>query len=491
MLRTGADYLDSLDDGRRVLIGKDLVTDVTAHPAFRNTARSFARIYDLKRSPENVEAMSFEEGGERHSAWYILPRTKEDLRKRSEAHRRVAQWSHGLLGRSPDHVSTFVSGMRMMPEMFEEGRRGFGDNLVRYYEHMRDNDIFACYLVITPQGARDPEIYKRQATGTAALKVVAEDDKGIYLSGVKMLGTSAVFSDEAWIGNILPLAPEQKALSVTCAVKMNAPGLQIWVRKSYEQNAANRIDSYFSSQFDETDAVLVMERTFVPWERVFVMDNAQLSRDIYFKTPAHIMGNHQSMMRFSEKLKLVTAIAHKAAELSGVGHMLPVQQNLGRLMAGEAGLLGMIAGQVEQPETLANGYCHVNRRFLYAALHWTSNTWAEIAEKVREMLSAGPFQVPADASVFEDAELARIYETNWEALGADARNRYKFIRMAWDLLGSEYAGRHTQYERFYGGPPFLNDMYNYTWAPWGERRALVEAILADMELPSPRAKAAE
>ncbi len=486
MLRTGADYLKSLNDGRQIVLGKEIVRDVTTHPAFRNTARSFARIYDMKRSPEHIDAMSYEENGERHSAWYILPKTKEDLRKRAEAHRRVAEWSYGLLGRSPDHVSTFVAGMRMMPEMFEEGRKGFGDNLIRYYEHMRDNDIFACYLVITAQGARDPEIYKRQATRNAALQVVDEDDKGVFLSGIKMLGTSAVFSDEAWIGNILPLAPEQKALSITCAVKMNAPGVQTWVRKSYELNAVSRADNYFSSQFDETDAVLVLERVHVPWERVFVMDNAQLSRDIYFKTPAHIMGNHQSMLRFAEKLKLINGIAHKAAELSGVGHLPAVQQTLGRLMAAEAGLLGMIAGQIESPETTPSGHLHVNRRFLYAALHWTSNNYCEIAEKVRELLSAGPFQIPADSSFFEDAELTRIYEANWGAIGAGASERYKFIKMAWDLLGSEFAGRHTQYERFYGGPPFLNDMYSYTWAPWTDRRALVDKVLADIELPKPK-----
>jgi 4-hydroxyphenylacetate 3-monooxygenase len=491
MLRTGADYLESLRDGRQVLIGKERVGDVTIHPAFRGTARSFARIYDLKRTPEHIDAMSYEEGGERYSSWYILPKTKEDLRKRAEAHRRVAEWSYGLLGRSPDHVSTFVTGMRMCPELFDSGEKGYSDNLVRYWEHMRANDTFACYLVITPQGARDPEIYKRETSRSSALQVVAEDDKGIYLSGIKMLGTSAVFSDEAWIGNILPLAPEQKALSITCAVRMNAPGLQTWVRKSFEQQAVSRVDNYFSSQFDESDAVLVMDRTFVPWERVFVHNNAQLSRDIYFKTPAHIMGNHQSMLRFGEKLKLVNGIAHKAAELSGVGHLPALQQTLGRLMAAEAGLLGMIASQVECPEASVPGYLHVNRRYLYAALHWTSNNYADIAEKVRELLSAGPFQIPADASIFEDGELADIYETNWSAIGAGASERFKFIKMAWDLLGSEFAGRHTQYERFYGGPPFLNDMYNYTWAPWVERRALVDKVLADIELPLPKARAAE
>ena len=44
MLRSGDEYLASLRDGRRIYLGGELVTDVTAHPAFRNTARSFARI---------------------------------------------------------------------------------------------------------------------------------------------------------------------------------------------------------------------------------------------------------------------------------------------------------------------------------------------------------------------------------------------------------------------------------------------------------------
>jgi 4-hydroxyphenylacetate 3-hydroxylase N terminal len=55
MLMTGKEYLDSIRDGRRVYIGGELVEDVTAHPAFRNAAQSFAMIYDRKRDPENRE----------------------------------------------------------------------------------------------------------------------------------------------------------------------------------------------------------------------------------------------------------------------------------------------------------------------------------------------------------------------------------------------------------------------------------------------------
>ena len=90
MLKTGQDYLEGLRDGRQVYIGKELVDDVTTHPAFRNAARSFARIYDNKRAPEHIDLMSYEEDGERHSTWYLQPSTKDDLRKRMETHRRVA-----------------------------------------------------------------------------------------------------------------------------------------------------------------------------------------------------------------------------------------------------------------------------------------------------------------------------------------------------------------------------------------------------------------
>jgi 4-hydroxyphenylacetate 3-monooxygenase len=89
MLMTGKEYLSSIRDGRRVYIGGELVEDVTAHPAFRNAAQSFALIYDRKRDPENRDLMTFEEDGETFSTYFLLPRTREDLQRRFETHRRM------------------------------------------------------------------------------------------------------------------------------------------------------------------------------------------------------------------------------------------------------------------------------------------------------------------------------------------------------------------------------------------------------------------
>ena len=41
---TGAEYLESLRDGREIYVYGERVKDVTTHPAFRNAARSIARL---------------------------------------------------------------------------------------------------------------------------------------------------------------------------------------------------------------------------------------------------------------------------------------------------------------------------------------------------------------------------------------------------------------------------------------------------------------
>ena len=44
--QTGDEYIESLRDGREVWIYGERVKDVTTHPAFRNSVRMAARLYD-------------------------------------------------------------------------------------------------------------------------------------------------------------------------------------------------------------------------------------------------------------------------------------------------------------------------------------------------------------------------------------------------------------------------------------------------------------
>jgi len=490
MLRTGKEFLESIRDGRKVYLGGELVGDVTTHPAFRNAAQTFAMIFDRRAAPENRDVMTFEEDGARHATYYLKPKTKDDLRRRTETHRRIASWTYGLLGRSPDHVASYVTGLSLRPDLFEGNRKGFGDNLVAYQRHMRDNDICATYTVLPPQGSRKPEFYNRTDVVVPTLRVVAEKDDGIVISGMKMLGTSAVFANETWVGNVLPLSPSQKKEAVTCAVPLNAPGVRIWSRKSFERAAVSEFDNPLSYRFDETDSMVIFKDVKVPWERVFILDDAELAREIYMRSPAHSMGNHQSTVRFGEKLKLLVAVAYKVAKMNGIAHIPQVQGTLSRLAAHQAGFAAMIAGQIEDCESIAPGYVNVNRRYMYSALLWGATNYYQLCDDVRELMGGGPFQVPADISVLDDPELAADFEAYWSLPDQKAVDRMKLMKLGWDLLGSEFAGRHTQYERFYSGPSFIVTSYTWNTTPWADFETMIDGLMASYDVPAKEKKSA-
>ena len=221
----------------------------------------------------------------------------------------------------------------------------------------------------------------------------------------------------------------------------------------------------------------------MPWERVFCHDNVEMTRAIYMRTPGHAMANHQANVRFLEKLKLIVGIAGKVADMNGARSVPAVQFTLGRLAAMEATLEGLIMGQINAGEAHPNGYHTVNRRYVYAALHWCSNHYAEICDTVRELMGAGVFQMPADASVLKDEKLRETFETYWSVPGQSAADRMKLLNLAWDLLGSDFAGRHMQYEKFYAGPGFVMNSYSYGTAPWDEWAGAVDELLASIETP--------
>jgi 4-hydroxyphenylacetate 3-monooxygenase len=489
MLRTGKEHLESLRDGRVVYIGGEKVDDVTRHPAFRNAAATVAGIYDLKADPANLDTMTYEEDGARHSIYFLRARSREDLQRRMEGHRKIAEFTYGMFGRSPDHVASFVTGMAMKPDALVKPN-AFADNLLKYYRYSRDNDIYAAYAVVPPQAARNPEFYQKQNIPVPTLRVVREDDAGVVISGMKMLATGALYANEIWIGNVIPLAPDQKKEAITCAIPCNAPGLALWSRKPAALSLTSEFDSPLAWRYDESDSMLLCDNVKVPWERVFAHDDALLSRDIYIKTPSHCFGNHQSNVRYWSKMRLLLGLCSRIAQVSGADQVPATREKLGEMAAIEATIGGLVHGQINDFESWpggAEGYVCFNRRIMYAALEWCTQNYSRFIDELRTLCGGGVFQMPADISVMQDPDLAKRFETFWQTPQADSVTRMKLFKLAWDMVGSEFAGRHLQYEKFYAGAPFIIRNHAYRETDWGAFNTLVENLMASYDIPAGKA----
>jgi 4-hydroxyphenylacetate 3-monooxygenase len=225
------------------------------------------------------------------------------------------------------------------------------------------------------------------------------------------------------------------------------------------------------------------ENVKVPWERVFVHNDGVLTREIYIRTPGHCYGNHQSGVRFHAKMQLLIGLASRIAQSSGADQIPAVKETLGRLAALEATLGGMIAGQIQDAEAWPAGYLTFNRRYMYAALNFCTEGHSALIDILRELCGGGVFQMPADIGVMHDPELRKHFENYWQTPQMGAVERMKLYKLAWDLVGSEFAGRHLQYEKFYAGASFIVRNHNYREAPWDRYHKIVDDLMAGYGVP--------
>ena len=480
MIKTGAEYLEGLRDGRVIYVGGEKVEDVTTHPGFRNAARSYARIYDARFEDATRDALTYEEGGERFAAYYLKPRSRADLEHRTRCSTIIADLTYGMMGRSPDFIGGYITGAAMQPEIFDTATFKFAKNVEAYWDFARRNDLFVSHAVTPPPGSRDAK-YSGGRTMQPALQVVGEDDAGLYVSGMKMLATSAAFSDEVWIGNIQPLAEGHEAEAITACIPCNAPGLSLWSRKPFERYAVSEFDNPLAYRYDESDCIVVAERVHIPWERVFVHNDSHLSREIYFRTPAHTLSNHQSSVRYRAKIRLLIALARRITNLAGTDKIPAVQDELGHLAALYGQVSAMVDGQIQGHEALPGGWVNYNRHYMYSAIYFATQQYDHICAKVRELLGGGVLQMPADVSVMDNPETRATFEELWDMSSASALDRYKVMKLAWDILGTDFAGRHTQYERFYMGPAFVVRIHNARECPWGEFDNTLDGLLGSYD----------
>src|SRR5262249_56116161 len=150
-------------------------------------------------------------------------------------------------------------------------------------------------------------------------------------AGRRRGGGGGVYADEILTGNLTPIADKFKSEAITAALPLNAPGLSLWSRQPYAQSVRHEADYPLSYRFDETDSVLVCDRVKIPWERVFLHNDAIMSRRIYIDTPANCYQNHQSNIRFWAKMGLIVGLASRICQANGTDKIPAVREQLDRL----------------------------------------------------------------------------------------------------------------------------------------------------------------
>ncbi len=481
-MRTGGEFLSNIKaDGRTVYVDGQAVEDVTEHPAFRGVARSIAAMFDMAAEDESMTVDSPETGGRINRA-FAIPRSIADLAARRETITKWSTLSHGFVGRGPDHVAAFFAGFGAAPHVFGEAR-GAAANAANWYRRLAGESGYASYTIIPPQIDRSTTAGEWKDE-LLQVGVVEERDDGIVVRGSQMLGTATAVSEYLFVSCIKPLQPGDEIYANSFVLPVNTPGLKVYCRRPYATGEVSSFDYPLTTRFDETDALLVFDDVFVPWEDVLVYRDVELVRRQWFETAAHVLGNTQAQIRLVTKTKFVAGIARKIAQVNGIERIPSVQERLGELASIASIVEGMVLAAEMSAQVDGEGVARPNPRFLYGAMGLQSELYPRMLEVLRELSGGGVIQLPSSYRDLISEETRADVERYFSGATVGAEERIKLFKLAWDAIGSEFGGRHHQYEMFYAGAPFVTRGYAFRNYGYEEALEQVDDFLASYDVSS-------
>ncbi|MDS0256525.1 hypothetical protein ApAK_02340 [Thermoplasmatales archaeon AK] len=474
-MRNGRQYRKAITGKRNVYVNGSRVTNIPEHPAFAGIIRTLSKMYDAASS--NPEVFQYRTPwGTTGNRFYMIPRSMEDQVSRRKAIEKVASMTAGFVGRSPDHVAGFLAGFAGNPSVFQDKRADFPGNVTRFYRKAVDEDLYVTYAIIPPQSDKQKPAHLRE-NEFAQVGVLSEDRNGIIVRGAQMLATGGAVSDYIFVSCIPPLKEGDEKYALSFVVPVDSDGLKLYCRYPYALGKPSVFDYPFSTMFDETDAFVVFDDVFIPWENVFVYKNIKLTQAQFFETAAHVLGNNQAQIRLAVKMKFLAGLGLRISQMNNVDKIPSVVEKLGEIASIASIVEALVlaseyTGKVKPVDVYAP-----NPRFLYGAMGLQAELYSRVLHTLRDFSGAGVLQLPSTYNDLLSEDTRRDIEKYITSPGFGSEQRIKLFKLAWDVIGSEFGGRHYQYEMFYAGAPYVAKNYAYRNYGFEEGSEILDGIL--------------
>jgi 4-hydroxyphenylacetate 3-monooxygenase len=452
--RTGRAFVEDLRNApREVFIEGERVTDVTRHPRFRGVIASLAELYDMQHEPALVDEMTYVSptSGERVGMSFLTPRSQDDLGRRRRMIERWARHSFGMLGRSPDYLNSSFMAFAAAASFFRQNEARYGENVVRYYEEIRERDLCLTHTLISPQVNRavGPA---QQADPTIAARIVKETDAGLLISGGRMLATLGPVSDEIAVfpSTVLKGQPGAEDYAFAFAIPCSTTGLRFLCREGFDLGRS-AFDHPLASRFEEMDAVVSFDNVLVPWERVFLARDVDLCNDCYGDTDAVVHMAHQVLVKNVVKADFLLGLSSLMAETIGISQFPHVQEKIAEIITYLETMKACLRAAEADAALDAYGVMCPARPPLDVARNMFPRFYPRMVEIVQILGASGLMALPTEADL-QSAASADI-DKYLQARSAPARERIRLFRLAWDAALSAFGARQVLYERFFFGDP--------------------------------------
>ena len=461
--KTGQQYIASLrDNPAEVWIRGEQIKDVTTHPALRGGVKSVAALYDRQLDAEVREEMVFPSpsSGDPVGLSFLVPRTVEDLLLRRKMMTHWARVGCGMMARTPDFMNVSIAGWFGAAEYFGRNRPEFADNVRRYFEFIRENDITLTHTLVNLQPRRKSGVLD-QLDEQVALTVVKETDAGIVVRGSRVLATLGPIASEIAVypTRTHMMGPESWRQAFSFAIPNSTPGVKFICRESFDYGRSN-FDHPLGSRFEEMDSIVFFDDVLVPWERVFLLGDVDMCNNYGIATQSTTHSGYQVINRCVVKTEFILGLAQLMADTLGSGELQHIQERIAEIIIHLETLKACM--RASEADAALNDFgvmCPAQGPITVGRALFPTTIYPRLAEIVQLLGSGNLMALPSEGDF--DAAIGPEVERYLSTDTADARDRVRLFRLAWDVACSAFGGRQVLYERFFGGDPTRNALLLY------------------------------
>ena len=482
-LKNADEYRETLRDGRDVRYLGERIDDVTTHFATAGGIDTIAEIYDLQFDENARNVLTYvRSDGVRVTSSYLIPRTKEDLAFRREGIKFVARRSWGTHGRGVDMIATLPIGMYACLPGFRTHSPEYAENIVSYIQHLEDNNVHLAETIVDPQG------FRARATGTAAdaspperatARIVKETSEGIWISGIKGVGTAAPQANELILGSFHPPLDEE---SFWVYVPANAEGLRMFCREVVHRPGTTGYQHPLTSKGEEIEALVAFDNLFVPRERIMALRKRELHTVNFYNVWAR-WEHWYTFVRIVAKAEMYAGLAQLIVDTLELEDIPVIRQRVADVFEYALVLQGMQHAAEELAFPSENDVMTPHHNIVTAARSYAQENLPRVLHILQDICGQGLILRFDEKDLETPAAFGKNLSWFLDTREVSAREKNLIMNLVWDVAASEHATRSKLFEESNAlNVPFLKERMYGEW----DRSQLLQEVRAFIGLgPSP------
>ncbi len=357
--------------------------------------------------------------------------------------------TYGWMGRTPDYKASLMNTLGANHQFYGK----FADNAKAWYRRAQDHVLFMNHAIVNPPVDRAKAA---DQVKDVFITIQKETDAGIYVSGAKVVATSSALTHYNFLGQNAAMPTHDTDLAVMFIAPMNAPGVKLFCRTSYEMMASvmgTPFDYPLSSRFDENDAIFVFDNVLIPWEDVLLHRDLEKLKIFYpqsgFLARLSVPGLHA---------------ARGQARLPGRRHRQGAARDRRRRVPRQPGdarrdhrlaqpVLGADRRHGAQSDAVGRRRRAAERAVgLELPRVRRRRLWAHQGDRREDHRLGADLSAVLGQGFRESRRSTSISPSMCAARTASATSeRIKIMKLLWDAIGTEFGGRHELYEMNYAG----------------------------------------